>query len=52
MNCCDYNCTQGRNCPVRSTPSTKPTRASVVLALVYLAAAVIVALDLFVWRVA
>ncbi len=20
MNCCDYNCNQGRNCPIRSTP--------------------------------
>lgn len=21
MNCCDYNCHQGKNCPVRSTPT-------------------------------
>lgn len=20
MNCCDYNCKQGRNCPARATP--------------------------------
>ncbi len=20
MNCCDYKCNQGRNCPVRATP--------------------------------
>jgi hypothetical protein len=24
MNCCDYNCTQGRNCPVRKVKAGAP----------------------------
>lgn len=25
MNCCDYDCNQGRNCPARQTPADRKT---------------------------
>lgn len=25
MNCCDYNCNQGRNCPARRAPAASKT---------------------------
>jgi hypothetical protein len=27
MNCCDYNCTQGRDCPARKTPTCPHCRS-------------------------
>lgn len=29
MNCCDYNCHQGRDCPVRAANVTLPAEAEV-----------------------
>ena len=28
MNCCDYDCHQGRDCPARQTPATSAERAA------------------------
>lgn len=51
--CCNYGCNQGRNCPARAAAKPDLRRQKLqawAIALVSIAAAIVVCLDLFVWR--